>query len=138
MKVFVDTNVIVSAFTARGLSADLFRYLLAEHDVMTGEVNVVELKRVLRDKFDAGRDQIIQVERQVREFEVIPKPDSVPAIRIRDADDLWVLASAIAGGADLLVTGDKDLLSVAGKVSLPVLTPREAWERLRTAGPGGK
>ena len=51
MKVFLDTNVLVSAFTARGLCTDLFRYLLAEHEVMTGEVNLVELRRVLAEHF---------------------------------------------------------------------------------------
>ena len=54
MKLFLDTNVIVSAFTARGLCADLFRHLLAEHELLTGEVNVVELRRVLRDRFGAA------------------------------------------------------------------------------------
>lgn len=131
MKVFLDTNVIVSAFTARGLSADLFRYLLAEHEIMTGEVNLAELRRTLRDKCGASRDQIALVEAQLRDLTIIHKPRAVPAIRIRDRDDLWVLASALAGDAEILVTGDKDLLVVAEKVSIPILTPRQAWENLR-------
>lgn len=53
MKVFLDTNVLVSAFMARGLCADLFRYVLAEHEVLTGEVNLVEFRRILRHKFVA-------------------------------------------------------------------------------------
>ncbi len=40
MKVFLDTNVLVSAFTTRGLSADLFRLVVAEHELLTGEVNL--------------------------------------------------------------------------------------------------
>lgn len=131
MKVFLDTNVIVSALTARGLSADLFRYLFTDHEAMTGEVNVAELRRVLREKFGASRDQITFVEAQVRGLTIVPKPATVPAVRIRDRNDLWVLASALASDAEMLVTGDKDLLSVAGEVSLPILTPRQAWVRLR-------
>ena len=53
MKVFLDTNVLVSAFMARGLCADLFRYVLAEHEVLTGEVSLVEFRRILRHKFVA-------------------------------------------------------------------------------------
>lgn len=34
-------------------------------------------------------------------------------------------------GADMLVTGDRDLLQIAGAVPLPSLTPRLAWEQLR-------
>lgn len=53
-------------------------------------------------------------------------------MRIRDLDDLWVVASATAGRADMLVTGDKDLLDVKRKRPLPILSPRSAWEMLRT------
>lgn len=131
MKVFLDTNVLVSAFTARGLSAELFRYLLAEHEILTGDVNLVELRRVLRDRFGAAADQIASVEAQLRDQTIVPKPTARAAFPIRDADDAWVLASALASEADMLVTGDKDLLAIARDVALPILTPREAWERLR-------
>ena len=131
MKVFLDTNVLVSAFAARGLCADLFRYLLAEHQVLTGEVNLAELRRVLRDEFDATPAQIDGVTKQLRDQTVVPKPRARPRVRVRDASDEWVLASAIAGEADLLVSGDKDLLAVADRVSVRILTPRQAWELLR-------
>lgn len=131
MKIFLDTNVLVSAFTARGLCADLFRYLLAEHDVMTGEVNLVELRRVLTKHFHASDEQIAVVEGQLRDQMVVPRPAAPRVLRVRDPDDAWVLASAIAGAADLLVTGDKDLLTVATGAPLPILSPREAWQRLR-------
>lgn len=134
MKVFLDTNVLVSAFVARGLCADLYRYLLAEHEVQTGEVNLVELNRILRDKIGATPGQILAVESQLRDHTIVPKPLSRPTIRVRDRDDEWVLASAIAGGADMLVTGDQDLLSIAGEIFVPVLNPREAWEKLRGIG----
>ena len=131
MKVFLDTNVLISAFTARGLSAELFRYLLAEHEILTGDVNVIELRRVLRVRFGATAGQIASVEAQLRDQTIVPKPASRPAVRVRDADDAWVLASALASEAEMLVTGDKDLLVVAKHVAIPIVSPREAWERLR-------
>lgn len=134
MRVFLDTNVLVSAFTARGLCADLFRYLLAEHDAMTGEVNLVELRRVLAKHFHASEHQLAVVEGQLRDQLVVPRPAAPSKLHLRDADDAWVLASAVAGAADLLVTGDKDLLMVAARAPLPIRTPREAWERLRLVG----
>ena len=136
MKVYLDTNVLVSAFVARGLCADLLRHVLAAHEFLTGEVNLVELKRTLRDKFDATADQIVAVEGQLRDQTVVAKPTVRPPIRVRDRNDEWVLASAIAGSADMLVTGDRDLLSVAADAPLPVLSPRDAWERLRKVGEG--
>ncbi len=136
MKVFLDTNVLVSAFVARGLCADLVRYVLSEHELMTGEVNVIELTRTLRDKFGASAGQIALVEGQLRDQTVVSKPRERSPIRVRDRDDEWVLASAIAASADMLVTGDYDLLSVAAKAPLPIITPRDAWERLRETGAG--
>jgi predicted nucleic acid-binding protein len=50
---------------------------------------------------------------------------------MRDLDDRWVLASAVDGNADLLVTGDQDLLAVARQAPLTIVDPRGCWERLR-------
>ena len=134
MKVFFDTNVLVSAFAARGLCADLMRVVLAEHELQTGEVNLVELRRVLRDRLKAPARQIELAESLLRDQTIVEKPSRVLAIKIRDADDAWVLASAVAGGAQLLVTGDQDLLVLAAKAPVPIVTPREAWEQLRGKG----
>ncbi len=127
MRVFFDTNVLVSAFTARGMSADVFRLALTEHQVVTGEVNLRELERVLRERMRAPVPLVREVLTLLREQEVVPKPDRPADLPIRDKDDGWVLASAIAGKADVLVTGDKDLLSVAPRAPIRILDPRAFW-----------
>ena len=134
MKVFFDTNVLISAFAARGLCADLMRVVLAEHELQTGDVNLIELRRVLRDRFSAPPAQIDRVEALLRDQSIVERPDEVLPLKVRDADDAWVLASAVAGGADILVTGDQDLLVLAAKVPLPIVSPRAAWEQLRGEG----
>lgn len=131
MRVFLDTNVLVSAFTARGLCEDLFRYLVASHEVLTGEVNLQELRRILTSRFQASAAQVEIVESQLRDQIVVPLPVAPSAIGIRDPDDGWVLASAEAGAAEMLITGDHDLLAVADQTAVPILSPRAAWERLR-------
>ena len=131
MRIFLDTNVLVSALTARGLSADLVRAILTDHELLTGEVNLVELRRVLGRRFRASTAQLHAVEAWLRQETVVPKPAKTAALALRDPDDGWVLASAVAGGADLLVTGDKDLLVVADEAPLPIVDPRGCWERLR-------
>ncbi len=133
MRVFLDTNVIVSALTARGLSADVFRLVLAEHELLTGEVNLKELRRVLRLKMRVPARQIDEVENLLREQTVVPVPAKPLDIVLRDPDDTWVLASAVAGSADVLVTGDKDLLSLEDSGPLPILDPRGFWELARRA-----
>lgn len=131
MKIFLDTNVLVSAYTARGICADLLRYILAEHELLTGEVNLIELRYVLRDRFRASPILIATVEAELRDEHIVPKPTKPSPLPIRDPDDQWVLASAIDGQADLLVTGDQDLLAIAGQAPLAIVDPRGCWDRLR-------
>lgn len=131
MKVYLDTNVLISAFAARGLCADLMRLLLAEHEVLTGDVNLVELRRVLTERFKAPKSRVDVIENLLLDQTIVAKPVAVLSLKVRDPDDAWVLASAVAGGADMLVTGDQDLLVIANRAPLPILTPRQAWERLR-------
>jgi putative PIN family toxin of toxin-antitoxin system len=131
VKVFLDTNVLVSAYTARGICADLLRYILAEHELLTGEVNLVELRHLLRDRFHASPELIATVEAELRDETIVPKPAKPSPLPIGDPDDRWVLASAVDGNADLLVTGDQDLLAVARQAPLPIVDPRGCWDRLR-------
>lgn len=131
MKVFLDTNVLVSAFTARGLSADVLRLVLTEHELLTGEVNLTELERVLRQRMDVPAPQVAFALKFLRDQTIVPRPKSAPDVPIRDPDDLWVLASALAGGAEVLVTGDQDLLVLHGSIALPILSPRGFWELVR-------
>jgi putative PIN family toxin of toxin-antitoxin system len=131
VRIFFDTNVLVSAYVARGICADLLRYVLTEHELVTGEVNLAELRRILRDRFKATLDRIDAVEAELRAETIIPRPSKPAAVAIRDPDDAWVLASAIDGAVDLLVTGDDDLLAIAADVPLPIVNPRGCWQRLR-------
>ena len=66
MRIFLDTNVLVSAYTTRGISADLVRFILAEHELLTGEVNLADLRRVLRDRFRASAALADAVEAELR------------------------------------------------------------------------
>ncbi len=131
MRVFLDTNVLVSALTTRGLAADVFRLALSEHELLTGEVNLVEFRRVLKQKMRIPARHIEEAERLLRDQTIIPRPAVAFEIKLRDPDDKWVLASAVAGDADVLVTGDKDLLDLGRAAPLPILTPRSFWESLR-------
>jgi putative PIN family toxin of toxin-antitoxin system len=64
------------------------------------------------------------------EASVVAKAKTV-SIPVRDKSDMPVLAEAISGKAEVLVTGDRDLLEVTVKVPLDILSPRGLWERLR-------
>jgi putative PIN family toxin of toxin-antitoxin system len=131
VRVCLDSNVLVSAFAARGLAADVLRVVLAEHELIVPTVVLLEVERVLRDKFALPPSAWALAKQVLESQTIIERPDTPLALVIRDPDDVWVLASAVAGSADLLVTGDADLLEVAAQSPIPILTPRAFWDRLR-------
>lgn len=55
-------------------------------------------------------------------------PRTLPGV-CRDPDDDKFIACAIAGGAAVIVSGDKDLLAIPGDIGVEVLTPREFLNR---------
>ena len=134
MRVFLDTNVLVSAFATRGLCADVLRHVLAEHVLLTGEVNLAEMRRVLRLRLRVPGETVDAIENFLRDQVIVPRPKETVDIAVRDPDDAWVLASAIAGKADVLVTGDRDLLELAGRAPVRILDARGFWEHLRRRG----
>lgn len=127
MRVFLDTNVLVSAFATRGLCADVVRTVLAEHELLVGEVVLRELREVLIKRIRLPHRTIEVIEELLREQVVIPNPRRPADIDVRDQTDRWILASAIEGGADVLVTGDHDLLELGRNAPLPILDPRGFW-----------
>lgn len=50
----------------------------------------------------------------------------------RDAEDDWILVTALAAKADSLVTGDKDLQVLGQHQGVPILTPRDGLALLRS------
>ncbi len=132
MKVFADTNFLVSAFATRGLSADVFQLILGEHELMTGEFVLAELKRVLTTKFNVPKEIAKETDQMLRSHNVEPLPDKPSDIQVRDEDDRWVLESALRAKADVLITGDKDLLDIKDKVpKLKIVTPRGFWKLIQ-------
>ena len=99
---------------------------------------LAELARVLeRPKFDVillrshtSRAQTLAEVRQLAEV-IDPPPLAQPVCR--DPDDDAVLALAIAAQADIVISGDDDLLCLGSFEGIPVLTPAQALQRVLAA-----
>ncbi len=135
MRVFLDTNVLVSSFATRGLCADVMRHVMAEHQLVVGEVVLAELRTALRKKLKLPSAIVADVEHFLREFEVVAIPAAPADVPIRDPDDRWVLASAIEARVDLLVSGDEDLLALGDKSPVRIVDPRAYWNLFRANRP---
>jgi putative PIN family toxin of toxin-antitoxin system len=60
---------------------------------------------------------------------IVVEPDTVPQI-VRDPDDDHVLARALNASADLIVSGDQDLLVLGSYQDVPIVTAAEALRRI--------
>ena len=133
MKVFLDTNVLASSIATRGLCSELLESVMHDHELLTCQPALSELERVLADKLRlpdpvvAGFLGLLKAEGRVVESR------KSPAIPIKDTDDIPILACAIAGGADVFVTGDKELLGLRRIGNLPIVSPRQLWLQLTGA-----
>ncbi len=138
MKVFLDTNVLASSIATRGLCSELLESVIHEHELLTCQPVLRELERVLAQKFRlpeavvAGFLALLKAEGKVVESR------KNPPIPIKDADDTPILACAIAGKADVFVTGDKELLDLRKIEDLTVVSPRELWNQLAGLEPGSR
>jgi predicted nucleic acid-binding protein len=99
VKVFLDTNVLVSAFASRGLCADLFELVLLEHDLVLGRNVLRELSKALRGKVKLSTARTSEIVDFVagEAVQVVEKVD--PAKADVDADDALVVGEALAGQA---------------------------------------
>lgn len=119
----------------RGLYRDLLDRAIVEHTVLLGVPVREELQRVLTLKFHVPADLWNQLALKLAEFEAVPGTTAIPNVFIPDPDDVPVLACAIAAKADAFVTGDKALLEIGIVEGMPILSPRELWQKLTGSNP---
>jgi predicted nucleic acid-binding protein len=122
MKVFLDTNVWLSAVIFPGLCESLVM-ACAEHDwLLTSPLVRQEAHQVLARKFPLRADAPALFDVSWSEARCIADvPD--PA----DDNDARLVAAAVTAGADLFVSGDKRVLEWGAAGSLRIASPRQAW-----------
>ena len=130
MKVFLDTNVIVSAVTTRGLCADVFRTVLAEHELITSSRVIQEVRRILKVKFEVPDVLIAEYLELIEQDAVMAKFTDLPDLPIKDKDDIEIVAAAVSASAHVLVTGDREVQSIKRFKNVRVMSPRAFWEEL--------
>jgi len=129
VRLILDTNVLVASVVADGLCRDLVRVRLRPHTIITSEPLLAELRTTLRVKFkaDPGKLPLLLA---LREQAEIVAPLRLGQRVCRDNDDDIVLATAVAGKANVIVTGDDDLLALKKFRDIRVLSPRQFLEFL--------
>lgn len=134
MRLFLDTSVLASAFGTRGLCLDLVRLVLDEHELLVSAELLDELERVLREKFGVPGPDRAAAREVLTDCSLVAAPEGVPAFDSPDPTDVPLLAAVVSAGADFFVTGDKALLDMKSVKAMPIVSPRQMYERLIRGG----
>ena len=125
----LDTNVLISGFaypvSVPGKLVELCR--TGGLDLVLSRYILDELKRVL-PRIKQARltaDDIGELVDSLYFLADVVEPSVFKEPKLRDLADNPILGTLLAGHADFLVTGDKDLLVLVPKY--PIVTPAEFW-----------
>lgn len=126
-RVIIDTNLFVSGIIlSDSLPGQLlkawqndFFTLLVTNDILA-EIEEVLRREKIKSRYDLSLKKtkaLINDLKLAAEF-ISPPSEEVLSLHCRDSKDDKLLASAISGQADFLITGDKDLLVLNGRPRL--------------------
>ena len=135
MKVLLDTNIWISALIWGGQVSPIL--LLAEEGGITLIISdpiLNELNKFLRyEKLQAKirslqstPDQLMEIVQNLAELH---QTIQLKVPELRDQNDVMILATAVGGDVDVVVTGDRDLLTLTEFSGIPILSPQDFLER---------
>jgi putative PIN family toxin of toxin-antitoxin system len=128
VRVFLDTNVLAAAMAIRGPSSDVLETVLHDHDLLTCERVLIEVRQVFSYRFHLPPVLTENFLRLVRtEGNVVNSNRSV-SLPLRDTNDVTILACAIEGASHVFVTGDRELLQLREVGNVPIASPQQLCE----------
>lgn len=115
MRILIDTNIALSTILSpQGRTAEVLKFaILAGHVICLCTFSIDELRLVTKRKF-SNKAHDLEMFLSEFSYDLLLTPTMLPPDmpQIRDVNDLPILASAIIGDVDILLTGDKDLDTV--------------------------
>lgn len=133
VRVVLDTNILISALITKGSPPDrLYQaWLRGRIELVTSKAQIRELADVLArprlQRFldpDEAKTIVENIDTRAVILDQLPDVVASP-----DPSDNQILATAVAGTVDLIITGDRkgmlDLQSIEG---IPIMTARDALE----------
>ena len=122
MKAVFDTNIFISAFLIPGSQGEQ-AFLLAQRkhvDLCTSIAILTETARTLKRKFHQEETDIKAALKLISRAAEVLRP-TVEVTALKDAPDNRILECAVAGHADIIVTGDRSLLALKTFRGIPII-----------------
>ena len=115
--------MLYSALAAKGFSGEVVDEAVAECDIVWSNTLKQELESLVTRRHKIGPATRVALEAYVELCEFV-EPEPLDERVCRDEDDDVVLATALTGKADVIVTGDEDLLVLKRFRGIEILSPR--------------
>jgi putative PIN family toxin of toxin-antitoxin system len=132
VKVLLDTNILVAAFTTQGLCHAVFELCLDHQQIILSPEILKEFIAALEKKLKVPHRTTQQTATYLRQHAAVHRMAG-PYPRIaRDPSDDHILALAERAAVNYIITGDEDLLVLAAYKGIPIVKPRQFWEILKT------
>jgi putative PIN family toxin of toxin-antitoxin system len=139
VRLVLDTNVVISALLWRGTPYRLLETIrrqeslqLYSSSALLEELADVSSRPALAKRLTAIGKTALQILTDYLEAIELVEPVDVPRVA-RDPDDDHVLACALAANAELIVSGDLDLLALTAHERIPIVTPAAALRQIETS-----
>lgn len=139
MRIVLDSNVVLSAILWSGVTRRLIDAAIEQRvTLLTSTGQLAELERVApRKRFEQKMALYRLTPRllvqRYSHIATLVVPADIGNVVLTDPDDDLVLATALAGNADLIASGDPDLLNLKHFQRIPIVTPAETLRRIPTA-----
>lgn len=129
MRVVFDTNIFISALVIPGSQAEKAILKIVEGDdiLLLSKEILDEVLSVLSGKFSRDREELSHVAVVFSEIgEIVSSTKKVWILR--DEPDNRILECALSGNADIIVTGDKDMLKLKVYEKVRIISLKEYLE----------
>jgi len=125
VKIVLDTNVLIAALIARGFSHQLVEHCAVRHTLFTSDFILKETEEKLIEKFGYSPELAAEAVSVLRSRMTVVSASKLENPVCRDPDDDNILAAAISGKCDCIITGDKDLLVLRQYEGINIFNPRD-------------
>jgi putative PIN family toxin of toxin-antitoxin system len=139
LRVVLDTNVLVSSVLSKKGAPAVLMQAWSDRlfDLVISETIIAETKRVLsghrlKQPYNISDDRIVRLVELLRKNSIlVPGSAAVAGAVPADPSDEMFIAAALDGNADVIVSGDKDLLEIESFRGVAIITPRQFLDQFQ-------
>jgi putative PIN family toxin of toxin-antitoxin system len=125
MRVVFDTNIFISAFVLPGSQAEKAIQKIIERDtLLISKAIINEVLLVLSRKFSRDPEELSRSAVHLSELGEMVRPAKKVSV-LQDEADNRIIECALGGTADVIVTGDKEMLALKEYRGITIISLRE-------------